>query len=340
MTSTRTSVFTGVLLASVATLGWALNFIAPYVTGDYSLYDLMTVRFLLVGVLGVCGMILCRAQLRLLSPGQCWLAAALGASGCLAYGVCIAAGVMFGGPVLTPACVGMVPVLLALVGNARNKTVPWRRLAAPLLCLTVGLLLSNISSLHQPALSAVSWLAGLFFSLSAVALWLGFSVVNQKHLTTLPAQATGLWTALMLVGAGGTAACLLPVLYAFDLLQLPTLGFGLPQAGALYAWSLIIAVMSTVAGAWAWNAATRRLPMVLSGQLIALESLFATLLGLWFHGRGPSVMEATGLAAVLVGVVLAVRIILTGAKPVLTLNTDGRPNDDLHTRLTCTARNL
>lgn len=326
MTSMRTSVFTGVLLASVATLGWALNFIAPYVTGDYSLYDLMAVRFLLVGVLGVCGMILCRVQLRLLSPGQCWLAAALGASGCLAYGVCIAAGVTLGGPVLTPACVGMVPVLLALLGNARNKTVPWHRLAAPLACLTVGLLLANISSLHPPALSAVSWLAGLFFSLSAVALWLWFSVVNQKHLTTLPAHATGLWTALMLVGAGGTAICLLPVLYAFDLLQLPTLGFGYTQAGALYAWSLTIALMSTVVGAWAWNAATRRLPMVLSGQLIALESLFATLLGLWFHGRGPTLMEVAGLAAVLVGVIMAVRIILTGAQPVATLDTLREPH--------------
>ncbi|WP_242198216.1 MULTISPECIES: EamA/RhaT family transporter [unclassified Pseudomonas] len=340
MTSLRTSVFVGVLLACVATLGWALNFIAPYVTGDYSLYDLMAVRFLGVGVLGVGGVILSRAQLKWLSPRQCWLAAALGAAGCLAYGVCIGAGVMLGGPVLTPACVGMVPVLLALIGNARNKTMAWGRLAAPLACLTLGLLLSNISSLHQPALSAVSWLAGVFFSFSAVALWLGFSVINQKHLTTLPATATGLWTALMLVGAGGTALCLLPLLCVFNLLRLPTLGFGLAQAGALYAWSLIIALMSTVVGAWAWNAATRRLPMVLSGQLIALESLFAALLGLWFHGRGPSWMEATGLAAVLIGVVMAVGIILTGTKPAATPDTDGSAEDDPQHRLTCTHRDL
>lgn len=96
--------------------------------------------------------------------------------------------------------------------------------------------------------------------------------------------------------------------------KLPPLGFGLAQAGPLYAWSLTIAVMSTVIGAWAWNAATRRLPMVLSGQLIALESLFASLLGLGFHGRWPTPMETAGLAAVLIGVVMAVRIILSGAR--------------------------
>jgi drug/metabolite transporter (DMT)-like permease len=83
------------------------------------------------------------------------------------------------------------------------------------------------------------------------------------------------------------------------------------MAGHLYAWALGIAVMSSLVGAWAWNAATHRLPMVLSGQLIALESLFATLLGLLFHGRLPTPLDASGLAAVLAGVVVAVRIILT-----------------------------
>jgi drug/metabolite transporter (DMT)-like permease len=311
MTSSHTSLFAGVVLALIATLGWALNFIAPYVTGDYSLYDLMAVRFLIVGGLGVVGVLLCRGQLRRLRPGQLWLAAALGALGCLGYGLCIAAGVMFGGPVLTPAFVGMVPVLLALIGNTRHKTVQWRRLVLPLACLTLGLVLSNIGSLHQPSVGNRSWLAGVLFSLSAVALWLGFSVINQKQLANLPAQVTGLWTALMLVGAGGTTLCLLPVMYTLGLLELPSLGFGFAHAGPLYAWSLTIAVMSTVVGAWAWNAATRRLPMVLSGQLIALESLFATLLGLGFHGRWPSLMETAGLAAVLSGVVMAIRIILT-----------------------------
>ena len=64
-------------------------------------------------------------------------------------------------------------------------------------------------------------------------------------------------------------------------------------------------------GAWAWNAATRRLPMVLSGQLISLESLFAALLGLLFNARLPTVIETSGLIAVITGAGLAVHSILT-----------------------------
>lgn len=85
-------------------------------------------------------------------------------------------------------------------------------------------MLSNISSFHQPALDTCAWFAGLVFSLRAVALWLWFSVINQRQLTHLAAQATGLWTALMMGGAGVATLCLLP-----------TLGFGLSQAGPLYA---------------------------------------------------------------------------------------------------------
>ncbi len=156
MNSMQTSMLAGVMLAVVATLGWALNFITPYVSGAYSLYDLMVVRFLIAGIVGLMGTLLYRAHLRVLGPGQWCVAAALGALGCLGYGVCIAAGVVFGGPVLTPTLVGLVPVLLALVGNASDKTVQWRRLATPLASVTAGLLLSNLSSAHQPSLGIVA----------------------------------------------------------------------------------------------------------------------------------------------------------------------------------------
>lgn len=313
---TPSNLIAGLALAIVATLSWALNFIAPYVTGAYSIHDLLIVRFLIAGALGLGVVLLYRAQLRRLRRNQVLLAASLGVIGYLGYSACIAAGIIFGGPVLTPAFIGMVPVLLALLGNATSKTLQWRKLAIPLGFLTVGLLLSNLGALHQPVAGGGSWLMGLLFSIGAVILWLAFSWLNQRALLTLPAHASGAWTGLMMTGAGLGTLCLLPVVQALDLLKLPSLGFSVSVAGHLYLWGFVIALMSSFVGAWAWNAASRRLPMVLSGQLIALESLFATLLGLWFQGRLPTLLETSGLAAVLVGVVMGVRIILTTRDPV------------------------
>ncbi|WP_417691970.1 DMT family transporter [Pseudomonas sp.] len=304
----------GVALAVVATLSWALNFVAPYVTGAYSIYDLMIVRFLIAGTLGVGVMVLYRARLRRLSREQQLLGASLGIIGYLGYSTCIAAGVIYGGPVLTPALIGMVPLLQAVLGNATSRTLEWRKLVIPLALMTAGLLLLNVGSLNHLPTGDSAWRKGLFFSISAVILWLVFAALNQRGLEKLAVNASGAWTGLMMAGAGLGTLIALPAVLALDLLKLPSLGFSVSLAGPLYAWGLFIALMSSVVGAWAWNAASRRLPMVLSGQLISLESLFATILGLMFHQRLPTLWETSGLAGVLVGVVVAVRIILTSSE--------------------------
>ncbi|MDD2030544.1 EamA family transporter [Pseudomonas sp. FP1154] len=304
----------GVALAVVATLSWALNFVAPYVTGAYSIYDLMIVRFLIAGTLGMGVMVFYRARLRRLSREQQLLGASLGIIGYLGYSTCIAAGVIYGGPVLTPALIGMVPLLQAVLGNATSRTLEWRKLVIPLALMTGGLLLLNVGSLNHLPTGDSAWRKGLFFSISAVILWLVFAALNQRGLEKLAVNASGAWTGLMMAGAGLGTLIALPAVLVLDLLKLPSLGFSVSVAGPLYAWGLFIALMSSVVGAWAWNAASRRLPMVLSGQLISLESLFATILGLMFHQRLPTLWETSGLAGVLVGVVVAVRIILTSSE--------------------------
>lgn len=310
MVTDRSTIIAGVTLAVSATLAWALNFIAPYVTGPYSIYDLTVLRFLIAGAIGAVGVIVCCAQRRSLPRSRQAIAAALGAAGYLGYSSCIAAGVIYGGPVLTAACVGFVPVLLALFANAREKTVQWRRLALPLSFMLAGLFFSTISSMDLPQSGETSWQAGFSFSVLAVILWLGFSLLNQSAMQKIAPAATGVWTGLMMVGAGMGTLCLIPVIQTLGLFKLPSIGFSIPLAGPLYAWGSAIALMSSVIGAWAWNAATRRLPMVLSGQLISLESFFAGVLGLLFNGRLPTPIEASGLMAVLIGAAMAVHSIL------------------------------
>jgi drug/metabolite transporter (DMT)-like permease len=139
-------------------------------------------------------------------------------------------------------------------------------------------------------------------------------VINQMAMEHLHTGATSAWTCLMMIGAGLAALMLTPLAWAMDLLRLPTLGFATPEAWHLYGWALLIALLCSVMGAGAWNLASRRLPMVLSGQLIALESFFATVLGLAFHGRLPSMAEVIGLVLILFGTAYSVRIILAPAR--------------------------
>lgn len=314
MTSSRSIILQGVALAALATLSWACNFIAPYVLQGYSIEDFMLVRFMMAGVLGALLLPFYRAQLRSLRPRQWLTGMGLGVLGYLGYSSCIAGGVIYGGPLLIAAFIGAVPVLQALLGNARHRSLRWGQLAMPIGLLCVGLLLINLQLLDGSNGAATQLSAGLAFSVAAVLLWLSFSVVNQAAMEQLHASATTAWTCLMMIGAGFAALLLTPLAWAMHLLRLPVLGMATPDALHLYGWALVIALLSSVIGAWAWNLASRRLPMVLSGQLIALESFFATVLGLAFHGRLPSMLETTGLALILFGAVYSVRVILTPAR--------------------------
>jgi drug/metabolite transporter (DMT)-like permease len=310
MNPPRSLILQGVAFAVLATLSWACNFIAPYVLQGYSIQDFMLVRFMMAGALGVLLLPLYRLQLRGLLARQWLTGMGLGALGYLAYSSCIAGGVIYGGPLMIAAFIGAVPVLQALLGNAQHRALRWGQLVMPVSLLCLGLGLINLQALRDPPQTHTHLWAGLAFSLAAVLIWLSFSVINQAAMEHLHTRATGAWTCLMMIGAGLAALLLTPMAWAWDWLQLPVQGIDTPAALRLYGWALLIALLSSVIGAWAWNLASRRLPMVLSGQLIALESFFATVLGLAFHGRLPTLAEAIGLALILFGTVYSVRIIL------------------------------
>ncbi|WP_286788012.1 MULTISPECIES: DMT family transporter [unclassified Pseudomonas] len=302
---------TGIAFAIFATLCWALNFIVPYITGSYTIFDFLATRFLIVGVIGIVLIAINRAHLSMLSWPLRYMAAGLGAMGYFGYSTLIASGAQFGGPVLTPAFIGMVPVLLALLGNVHSKVLAWRRLALPLCVLAFGLLLINLTSLQHPLNESVSVSTGIAFSVAAVMLWLVFSFLNQNSLEKISPGATGVWTGLMMAGSALALLVLMPLAQAFGLFHFPHQGYDFASAGTLYGWAFLIGVFSSLLGAWAWNRACRDLPMVLSGQLIALESLFAAVLALAFERRLPSWNEALGIMTVLMGAVLAVQVIFS-----------------------------
>ena len=81
---------------------------------------------------------------------------------------------------------------------------------------------------------------------------------------------------------------------------------GLAGTHALMVCGLIQGLGATLAGAWAWSIATRRLPLALSGQLIASGTIYATTTGLLINQRWPSPMEAVGTGLLFVGVVWAI----------------------------------
>jgi drug/metabolite transporter (DMT)-like permease len=216
---------------------------------------------------------------------------------------------VYAGPVIAPAFIGLVPVVLGVAGNLRDRMVPWASLALPLTLVGIGLCLVNGSGFIQPGgLASRSLILGIPLSILAVTLWTAFGLLNQSALARRPRMPPGVWTALIMAGAGLTMVGFLPVGMSLGLFAIPRLGLHWPAAGPLLLWSAGLAVFANMGGALAWTFASQRLPVALAAQMITLEPVAATILGSAVHRRWPSLMELLGMAILLVGVIIAIRL--------------------------------
>ena len=297
----------GILAAAAAAVSWSLGFIVPFVIGDYSIFDFTLVEFLFSGVLGAALLWRNAARVRGLSVADWMAGCSLGLIGYVAYFLAVMGAAVYAGPVIAPAFLGIVPVVLAVAGNLRERTVAWRRLVLPLGLTAGGLAVVNGSGLvEHAAWESTSLLLGIPLSLVAVGLWTAFGLMNQSALAARPGMDGGVWTALILTGAGATTVLLLPVGIAFDLFELPRLGLRSAGAATFLAWAAALALCANVGGALAWTYASRRLPVALAAQMITIEPTSATLLGLLVHRRWPSALDVVGMIMLLTGVIVAI----------------------------------
>jgi drug/metabolite transporter (DMT)-like permease len=298
----------GVAAAVFAALAWSLNFIVPYTIGPYSIYDVAVCRFLMSGVLGLLILGFKREQLAGLCARDWWVAAWLGCIGYVGYFLAIAAASLYAGPVIPPAFVATVPVVLAVIGNFGPDRIAWRSLVLPIGLSLFGLLLVNWQGLTDASAALGSTtLRGAGFAVAAVSLWTLFGISNQKSLRARPQMDALTWTALMMIGGAVETVVFMPLGLGYGLLRLPQLGLQWAIAWPLLASSLTLAALGSIGASWAWSVATRRLPIGLAGQLIVTETVFATVLGLLAHQRWPTAEEAAGIGTLLIGVISAVR---------------------------------
>ena len=298
----------GVAAALFAAFAWSLNFVVPFVIGDYSVFDFALFRFVVSGVLGAGFLVFRKDAVSALKADDWLMAFWLGFIGYVGYFLAVVGAAIFAGPVIAPAFLGLVPVVLAVAGNLRQPTVAWRALIPPLTLIAIGLIFVNISVL-DPASTATtrSLLIGIPLAIAAVVLWTWFGLANQSALARRQDMDAGVWTALIMVGGGLEMLAFVPIGLAMGVFDIPRLGLGWDVAAPLFLWGTSLAIVASVGGALAWTIAAKRLPVALSAQLIVSETVFGTIFGLAVHGRLPTLTEVGGIAILVVGVVTAIR---------------------------------
>ena len=191
----------GLLAAIAATFSWSLLYIFPGLVGDYSLFDLAVVSYGFAGLGSLIILLFYRNEVRQLRLSDWACAALLGFLGYIGYFFLITTAVLAAGPVIPPVMMGSVPIVLAIAGNMRSSSVPWRAIAGPLVVAALGISLVNLSvfdfSSETVVLPATSILFGLLAALLAIGFWIGFGLLNESALAQRPSMSPMLWSAML-----------------------------------------------------------------------------------------------------------------------------------------------
>lgn len=304
----------GVLYALLAGLMWGLIFVGPLIVPEYPAVLQSMGRYLALGLIALPLAWLGRGRLRQLSRNDWKTALALTMMGNLIYYVCLASAIQRTGAPVSTMIIGTLPVVIPVFANLlysqRDGKLSWWRLAPALVLIGIGLLCVNISELNQglPDFSGWRYGSGIALALVSVVCWAWYALRNARWLRENPDKHPMMWaTAQALVTLpvsllGYIAACLWLNGQTPDF----SLPFG-PRPGVFIGLMVAIAVLCSWVGALCWNIASQKLPTVILGPLIVFETLAGLLYTFILRHEMPSALTISGIALLVIGVVVAVR---------------------------------
>lgn len=304
----------GVLYALLAGLMWGLIFVGPLIVPEYPAVLQSMGRYLALGLIALPIAWLGRVRLRQLTRKDWITALALTMMGNLVYYVCLASAIQRTGAPVSTMIIGTLPVVIPIFANLlysqRDGKLSWWRLSPALVLIGMGLLCVNISELNQglPDFSDWRYGSGIALALISVVCWAWYALRNARWLRENPDKHPMMWaTAQALVTLpvslfGYIAACLWLNGQTPDF----ALPFG-PRPGVFIGLMIVIAVLCSWVGALCWNVASQKLPTVILGPLIVFETLAGLLYTFILRQEFPPLLTISGIALLMVGVVIAVR---------------------------------
>jgi drug/metabolite transporter (DMT)-like permease len=304
MTSPR-NLTLGLVCGLIAGAFWGGVFLAPLLLKAFTPLQMSAGRYVAYGL----------ASLVLLAPtaravfgrmtGRDWRdLALLSLLGNLIYYVGLAVAVQNAGVAAASLIIGLLPVTVTLVGAKPGQGVPLRRLAAPLVLLATGVVCINLDVFGSGrGVPAPRLVLGVLGAVLALAVWTLYAVWNARRLAVTTRFNSHEWS--LLTGVVTGALSLVLVIPAF---LLPGAAHDLSAWGLFWGVSLAVALGASVIGNGLWNAASRLLPLSLSGQLIVFETLFALFYGFLHEARWPRPLEGLAIALMLAGVLWSVSL--------------------------------
>lgn len=302
----------GVMYGVMAGAIWGMVFLVPRLLPDFAPLLLGAARCMMYGLVSIVAALpMARRLAGKLTRADLFAVGKLALVGNLVYYVFLTAGVHRVGIGPTSLIVGVLPVTVTLAGRRDAGAVPLERLRWPLLLVAAGIVCINVDvfaagSGASGAASVLDKLVGVLCATGALASWTWFAVANTRYLRRNPHFDGNEWSVLLGLATGLFGAALWGVCSLA-----PNAAHATPHVETrwhvFWLLNLGLAVGASWLGTGLWNAASKRVPLTLSGQLIVFETLFALLYGFIYDARLPRPLEAAAILLLLAGVAWSVR---------------------------------
>jgi drug/metabolite transporter (DMT)-like permease len=300
----------GVAYGVMAGALWGMVFLVPRVLPDFSPLLLSAGRYTMYGVVALAAALpTARSLLKRLTREDLVALVKLALGGNLLYYLLLTAAVHLVGIAPASLIVGVLPVTVTLMGRGDRGAVPLARLAWPLAVVMAGIVCINIdvfTAADGTPAGVLTKLLGLACAVGALGCWTWFAVENTRYLQRHTHFSGNEWSVLWGVVTGALGAALW--------LAIAALPPGGPQGElaqsrwhSFWALNLVLAIGASWLGNGLWNAASKRLPLTLSGQMIVFETLFALLYAFIYDERLPRPLELAAILLLVAGVCWSVR---------------------------------
>ena len=303
----------GIFMGLAACALWGLTYIVPLILHEYDPLYITLSRAVVMGAVSLCGIILQRKALKDITAKDWRFAFVLTMIGNVIQCWALMKSVEYGGAVLAGMCFGLIPVLVALIANERDRRkgktfLPLSKLAVPLTAIAVGMVLSNWSELLNSVAqgnSPTRFFIGILFGLSSTAMWTWYPIRNADWLLEHPKVSPVFWTSVQCV-------ILLPVglvLYAATYMAQGGIDGVLGSRPFDYVViMLFVGVFCSFVATALWNGMSQRVPTALVGQMLVFETVFSVIYAHLYDWRLPTPQLAAGCVLMAGGVSYALRL--------------------------------
>ncbi|MBB2927882.1 DMT family transporter [Paraburkholderia silvatlantica] len=302
----------GVLYGVLAGALWATVFVVPRQLAEFSPLILGAGRYVMYGLVSLAALLpMQRRVWPRMTRADLIALVKFALVGNVLYYLFLASAIHLVGIAPASLIIGVLPVTVTLFGRRDHGAVPLSRLVWPLAMIAVGIVCINVDVFSAAGdaagrASMLTRIAGIGCAAGALVCWTWFAVENARYLQRNAHFSGNEWSVLWGVVTGALGGLLW-----VGILVMPSHWVQEPVAAgrwtALWQLNLILAIGASWLGNGLWNAASKRLPLTLSGQMIVFETLFALLYGFIYDHRLPHGLEIAAIVLLVAGVSWSVR---------------------------------